>query len=53
MRKKIEIKIDYDETSVSDNLELELKLSTEKHIHQGLLAPTGNEIVDHYQVDVL
>lgn len=53
-RATITVKIAYDEATVSDPLQLKMALEQEIHhqVGDGLLTPTGEEIVDEWDVEI-
>ena len=55
MWKEITIKVCYDESTVgsSDELEMALERELDRCIQDGLLTPSGEEIVDEYSMEVL
>jgi len=55
MWKEITIKVCYDESTVDseDELEMALERGVDQCIQNGLLSPSGEEIVDEYSMEVL
>lgn len=54
MRATITIVVNYDEATVSDrdSFEMNLEREVDRMVENGMLSPTGEEIVDEFSVDV-
>jgi tagatose-1,6-bisphosphate aldolase len=52
MKLTITIVVYYDETSVNEHTKTCVRREVERCVQEGLLSPTGEEVVDEYIMDV-